>query len=365
MLFYPVEIKNAREMAELLEKIGADPRSLAYFEPKREVLKIYIHDVDFRAASFLKQELLARGGDAVLHRNIIDAKVQTSDVLILANVGVFSALLQKMKSMDCWGLKEIRENLQIFLKNYCLNNNSEPQKTKIMGILNLTPDSFHSSSRIENEKELLSRAEKMLIDGADSLDIGAESTRPGSTPVSFEEERERLIPKLKILRKKFQSAIISVDTTKPEIAKLAANEGADIINDVGNDPEMTDVAARTKLPLVVMDGDLQNLSEKIKNLRTHGIEKIIIDPGIGFGKFGSDNFKLISSIESFRIFNLPILVGHSRKRFLNIDGTAPDPEDRLPGTLAISALLAGRVDILRVHDVKENVLAVRTAERLR
>ena len=390
MLFYPIKIESKREIFDIIGKIGADPRSIKWFEPKINLHKIYIHDVDFRAAAFMKQELLARGGDVVVHRNVIDGKIKECDGMLIGTTGELKALLVKMQAMDCWGLKELRAGLHEVLESIekksweyelprgralCLGGRS-----LIMGILNMTRDSFYSASRIEDENRLISKAARMLEDGADILDLGAESTRPGAIPISTEDERERIIPSVKALRKEFPGAIISTDTRKPEIALESAEAGADIINDVGNDMAMGDVAHKTGLPLIVthceplsssdvLGSVMRNLSERIKILRESGVKNLIVDPGIGFGKYGNDNMTILKSIDSFRCYGLPILVGHSRKKFLDIEDKgkriAPEPEDRLPGTLAISALLASclaHVEIIRVHDVLENVRAVRTAE---
>jgi dihydropteroate synthase len=312
--------------------------------------------------------------------------------MLIGTFGELHALALKMQTMDCWGLKELREELQRVLESIGIKcwEYSLPQgrtlclggRSLIMGVLNLTQDSFYYTSRIEDECKLISKAHKMLEDGADILDLGAESTRPGAVPVSAEDERERIIPSIKILRKEFPDAIISADTQKPEIALLAAESGADIINDVGNDPAMGNIALLTGLPLVVTHREafsandvigsvMSNISERIKALRENGVKSIIVDPGIGFGKYGNDNMKLLKSIGSLRSFGLPILAGHSRKKFLDIEDKgkkiAPEPEDRLAGTLAISALVASclaHIEIIRVHDVLENVRAVRTAEAI-
>ncbi|MCL1941467.1 MAG: dihydropteroate synthase [Synergistaceae bacterium] len=394
MLIYPVRAETRGELKGMIDRIGADPRSMAWFEPKMNIHKIYAHGVDFRAAAFLKQELLARGGDVVVHRNVIDGRVNESDIMIMGTPGQLSALLSKMSAMDCWGLKELREVLREVLESIGIKNweYALPRGRTlclggpclIMGILNITPDSFYSVSRVGDEGGLISKAAKMLGDGADILDLGAESTRPGAIPVSAEDERERVIPFIKTLRREFPEAVISVDTMKPEIALDAAEAGADIINDVGNDTEMGDAALKTGLPLVVthceplepecpdiVGGVMVNLSERLKTLKEKGVKNLIVDPGVGFEKDVNDNMKLLKSIGSFRSFGLPILVGHSRKKFLDMEDNgkklAPEPEDRLAGTLAVSALLASsmaRVEIIRVHDVLENARAVWTAQLL-
>ena len=396
MLLYPVKAETRKEMKSIIDKIGADPRSITWFEPKINSHKIYAHSVDFRAAAFMKQELLARGGDIVVHRNVIDGRIKECDIMLMGTSGELHALTSKMQAMDCWGLKEIREGLHYVLESIGIKSweyalpNGKPlclgERSLIMGILNITQDSFYSASRIEDEGKLIAKAAKMFEEGADILDVGAESTRPGSTPVCTEDERKRIIPSIKALRREFPDAVISVDTLKPEIALEAAGAGADIINNVGNDPAMGDAALATGLPLIVTHCEIvetcpeypdvvgcvmNNLSIRLKALQEKGLKKLIADPGIGFGKYGNDNMKLLKSIGSFRSFGLPILAGHSRKKFLDIEDNgkriAQEPEDRLAGTLAVSALLASslaHVEIIRVHDVLENARAVRTAELL-
>ncbi|MBQ7216378.1 MAG: dihydropteroate synthase [Synergistaceae bacterium] len=257
--------------------------------------------------------------------------------------------------------------------------------TQIMAILNLTPDSFFAESRID-EKGILSRAEECLREGAYILDVGAESTRPGAEAVSEDEEIRRLVPALRLLRGHFPEVIISVDTYKPEIARAAADEGADIINDISGftfrgdilDSEgMPETIAALKIPYVLshITGTPKNMqafenhadivrelaeyfSAKIAALESAGVsrENIIIDPGLGFGKSSADNFAVLRDIESLSVWGLPVTAGHSRKRFTG--------EERLAGSVAVSALLSGRVSLLRVHDVKENAEALRIAREM-
>jgi len=256
----------------------------------------------------------------------------------------------------------------------------------VMGILNLTPDSFFDKSRIDSTKKLLRTAENMLADGAKILDIGAQSTRPGAQEISAEDEISRILPALKILRKEFPGAILSIDTFRAEVAQISASEGADIINDISSgdiDPEMIDVMAKIKLPYIIMhmQGTPQNmqkkpiyqdvtkeviiyLSDKINQLRLKGIHDIIIDPGFGFGKTTKHNYQLMNNLHHFQFFNRPVLVGISRKSMVN-NVLETKPENALNGTTVLNtlALLKG-ASILRVHDVKEAVETVRIIEYL-
>lgn len=250
----------------------------------------------------------------------------------------------------------------------------------VMGILNLTPDSFHAGSRIPSAAEAVSRAGKMLEEGADMLDLGAYSSRPGATDISAEEEAQRLLPVLKAVRKGFPDAFLSVDTFRATVARAALDAGADIINDIsggGLDSGLPRVAAAHSAPYIAMhmrgtpqtmqhhlaEGPiladvLRFFSERIGQMRTLGLHDIILDPGFGFGKTLEQNYELARHLPELGMFGHPILVGVSRKSMVNrIIGTTP--ETALNGTTALHAILLEKgADILRVHDVREAVEAV-------
>ncbi|MDD2206198.1 MAG: dihydropteroate synthase [Aminobacterium sp.] len=401
MAIYPVKIKSNKDLVSLIAKVGADPRSVAYFVPKREVFAFWIPDVDFRAAAYLKQEMLARGGDAVVHRNVIDAQSKYSNVLLIGTEGQYKALFPKLEAMSCWGIEKIRKELAVSFKKYFASSwklplprgrflNLKQGETKIMGILNATPDSFYAGNRLESIADLLKQAEHMLETGADILDLGAESTRPGADPISEEEEKERLLPSLQSLRKEFPEAIISVDTYKGEIATIAAENGADIINDISGfslDDKMLEAVAQTTLPYVlshiqgapknmqtnpyyndVIGESLDYFKEKLQRLQDAGVsaERIIIDPGIGFGKRLEDNLRILKSIQSFRSLGHPLLIGHSRKGFIKTILAKEDLQSRLYGTLAVSAHCAQEgVELVRVHDVEATHDVIKMVEAVR
>lgn len=389
MNVYPVNISAKKDMNEICSRIGTDPRALAYLVPKSKMLHFYADNIDYRAAGFLKQEMLARGGDTIVTKHVIDGKSDYSDILIMATPSQLRSLIAKTASMDCWGLKEFREKLTEAYRNIELEEweMTSPaghkitlsNDTRIMAIMNITPDSFYEPSRID-EAGIITRAEKFLREGAYILDIGAESTRPGAEPISEREELSRLIPALKTLRREFPDAIISVDTYKPEVARASAGEGADIINDISGftfEPGMPEVIAELRMPYVLshIKGTPATMAQsepytnilaemsgyfraKLEAMSLAGvnIDNVIIDPGIGFGKSADDNFAVLKDIESLSAFGRPILVGHSRKRFVG--------KEDISATLAVSALMSGRVSLLRVHDVKENITAVNMAHRL-
>ena len=386
---YPVNISGHDDMKRLCAKIGTDPGALPYLAPKANILHIYAGHIDYRAAGFLKQEMLARGGDVAVAKHVIDGKTDYSDILIMGNPSQLRSLTEKMKAMNIWGIKELREELCEALRNVNIHEWEITSQaghkiildahTKLMGIINLTPDSFYPDSRTD-EAGIIECAGRFLNEGAYILDVGAESTRPGASPVSASEEAGRLIPALRALRREFPDALISVDTYKAEIARLACDEGADIINDIsgfGFDSDMAGIVAGLNVPYILshIKGTPKDMADsepysdilgemnayfsgKIHELERAGLkrENIIIDPGLGFGKNSGDNFAVLRDIESLTVFGRPLMIGHSRKRFT---------EKTLAGTLGVTALMAGRVSLLRVLDVGENMRALRVAEGIR
>jgi dihydropteroate synthase len=279
------------------------------------------------------------------------------------------------KFKDISNIYEIQLNLGRNAWEYSLKEEKwQIDRPLIMGILNITPDSFSDGGKFFKHKYAVDHALKMVQEGADIIDIGAESTRPGSEPVSVEEEWKRIYPVLKEVRGQ-TGQLISIDTYKSEIARKALDEGADIVNDVSGlrfDPEMAKTVTRYKAPLILMhmQGTPRNMQLKphyhnlmeeifvffanqVELAKNNGIEHVILDPGIGFGKRYQDNFELIRRLAEFRIFGYPLLLGTSRKSFI---GRALDKEvtDRLYGTAATVAIgVLNGANILRVHDVKE------------
>ena len=279
------------------------------------------------------------------------------------------------------------------LLNYTINVNgrlmdlSEP---RVMGILNVTPDSFYAGSRKQTETEIAARANQIVQEGGEIIDIGAFSTRPGAAQVSSEEEMQRMRRALEIVRKQQPDAVLSIDTFRPEVAQMAVEEyGAAIINDVsegnlngafggadatnpnGETEQNTDsypaifrMVARLGVPYILMSTHgvlrdiVMNFAKEVQQLRDLGAKDIILDPGFGFGKTLEQNYALLRNMEKLQVFNLPLLVGVSRKSMIyKLSGTTP--AEALNGTTAINtlALLKG-AGILRVHDVKECVETV-------
>lgn len=254
----------------------------------------------------------------------------------------------------------------------------EPQ---VMGILNVTPDSFFATSRCRSEEEVRQRVCMMRREGATMVDIGAYSSRPGAEEVSVEEELRRLLPAVGIVREEWPDAIISVDTFRAEVARQAVEAGADIINDISGgemDKDMFRTVAELHVPYILMHmqgtpQDMQkaphydnlmcevfrSLGERVEELHEMGVADVIVDPGFGFGKTMAQNYEMMARLGEFRLLGCPILVGISRKSMVYrlLDTT---PEESLNGTTALNTIaLMNGASILRVHDVREAVEAIK------
>ncbi len=260
-------------------------------------------------------------------------------------------------------------------------------KPKVMGILNLTPDSFYEGSRVSQEgKLILETAEKMISEGADFLDIGGYSTRPGAVDIPGEEEIRRVAPAIELIKKECPEILISIDTFRSEVAKAAIGSGADVINDISAgdlDPEMLNTVSKLKVPYSAMHmkgtpQTMQNYSgysdmlpeilkyfaEKLDQFRKLGIKDVILDPGFGFAKTKEQNFDLLRDLKCFKVMGFPLLIGVSRKSMI-YKTLQISPSEALNGTTALNmfALLQG-ANILRVHDVKEAKETVTLFEQL-
>ncbi|HLN96184.1 MAG TPA: dihydropteroate synthase [Flavobacterium sp.] len=258
---------------------------------------------------------------------------------------------------------------------------------RVMGILNITPDSFYDGSRHQSMDAVLTQAGRMLEEGADFLDIGGYSTRPGATDISVSEERDRVVPVIEALAATFPDALLSIDTFRAEVAQAAVAAGATMVNDVSAgqlDADMLKTVANLRVPYVMMHmrgtpqtmatltdyddivGDiLHYFSERIATARALGISDLILDPGFGFAKTIAQNFELLRRLEEFQVAGLPLLCGLSRKStiYKTLGGTA---EEALNGTTVLNTIaLRNGAHILRVHDVKEAVEVVRLVEATR
>jgi len=268
----------------------------------------------------------------------------------------------------------------------CLGNLIDLSTPKVMGILNVTPNSFYDGGKYANENSLLSQVENMLTEGATFIDIGAYSSKPSAEFVSEEEEINRLLPILKLVLKRFPEALISVDTFRANVAKVAVENGASIINDIaagGLDENMMKTVAELQVPYVMMHmkgtpqtmqslAQYENITkemlfyfaEKIAQARSLGINDLLIDPGFGFAKTLEQNFEVLNNLELFQMLDLPILVGISRKSMI-YKTLATSAEFALNGTSVLNTIaLQKGANVLRVHDVKEAVECIKLVSQL-
>ena len=246
---------------------------------------------------------------------------------------------------------------------------------KIMGVLNVTPDSFYDGGVFSNEKKILAQVEKMILDGADIIDIGGLSSKPGAKTISLKEEEKRVIPIIKLINKTFNKIIISVDTFRSEIAEKSLNEGASIINDISGgdlDKNIYQISYKYKAPYIMMHmngvpSNMQNnpkyeninhdiikdFTSKIDSAEKKGVCDIIIDPGFGFGKTIQHNYQILNNLKLYTVLKKPIFVGISRKSMI-YKLLKTDPSKALNGTTSLNTIaLINGANILRVHDVKE------------
>lgn len=384
-----VAMDNLEEARMALKQIGSDPGGVAHMAGKGLGRGIKLEQVPLRVAHILKQEMLSVGGDAAVHRDVIINNVAATDVLLLGTVSQLERLTSKVLAQP-FGLNKLGHALKQLLKDLepppirLLNCRGRKlklgERTLVMGILNITPDSFSDGGRYFNIEDAIAQTERIVEEGADILDIGAESTRPNHQEVSAEEEWQRLEPVLKVLLERVMIPV-SVDTYKASVAARALEAGAHLINDVWGlqkDPDMAKVVGDYQAPVIVMHnqegtayhhllGDILNfLRQSIERAEAYGLsgDQIILDPGIGFGKTVEQNLEVMSRLAEFRALGHPVLLGTSRKSMIGktLNVTV---DERLEGTLATSVLgVVSGVDIVRVHDVQANCRAVQMADAI-
>ena len=367
-----------------LKKIGFDKTYLRQGALKHNFRTIKICDINCAQANIIKQTALTTGTDCAVHREVITGKVDISDCILSGSVSQLVKIAEKLKYQP-FKLNILSEQIKklvsllpdsLYVRDISIEWG---KKTYIMGILNITPDSFSDGGEYFGTDKEIEHYKSLVQDGADFIDIGGESTRPFSKKVSAQEEQSRVVPIIKKIREFDQNTVISIDTRNASTARAAINAGADIINDVSAldwDENMINVLKDTKAPVVlnhskgspdvmqndtcytdVVDEIFDYLYKKIDFLVTNGIEqnKIIVDPGIGFGKSTEQNFEIIKRIEEFKSLGCPVLVGHSRKNFISETIESKDNSVLDTATLILSQMLADKkVDIIRVHNVKQH-----------
>jgi dihydropteroate synthase len=375
---------DERQAIRILKDIDVDPYGIEAMLPKMAHLNILIRHLPCKVANIIKQEMLSVGADAAVARGSVACSVEATDVLLMATRKQIDRFIEKVSSQP-FGLNQLAVNLGQLLENiardkWTLRTSRREMvlgdRTRIMAILNVTPDSFSDGGCYGSPENAIAAGLKLTAAGADILDIGGESSRPGAETAPAEEELRRVIPVIEGLSGKVDIPI-SVDTTKAVVAREALAAGAEIINDISAmrfDAQMPAVMASSGAAVVFMhmrgtpktmqQGDLDYASlmgeiidffhDRLNAAQTAGIsaDRIILDPGLGFGKSRGDNLKLLRRLAEFSVLGRPILTGPSRKSFLSHDGEA-GPQDRLEGTLAaVTTAIMNGSHLVRVHDVE-------------
>ena len=383
--------KITPESAEkVIQDIGFDESYIRQALSKYKFNLYKIHDLTCPQSSIIKQLALSIGADAAIHREVLTCKVDKTDILIGCTDSQLKTLCEKLKKQP-FKLAKLSENLleilnktpkQIKIREKTFDWS---QKTYIMGILNVTPDSFSDGGKFNTPEKAFEQAKILIQSGADIIDIGGETTKPFSKEVSPDEELKRVLPIIKKIREFDKNIPISIDTRHSLMAKEAIKAGADIINDVSGfdwDSNMITVASELQAPVVIMhslsspetmqidpayekniiDAIYKSLSDKVQKAISSGIkpENIIIDPGIGFGKTLEHNIEIIKRINEFKTLGCALLVGVSRKSLINLPA-----EEKEEANIALNSYLASQgVNIIRVHDTEKHFKAFKVLDRV-
>ena len=366
---------SAEFVSDELDNIGFDMSYRTHAIDKNTTRTIKVINLRPQEATILKQSALALGFDAAVNRGVLDCSVEKSDALLTGSMVQFEKLSQALVNQP-FRMKQTANEINKLLKNspkpiQIGQKTFDWTKPYVMGILNVTPDSFSDGGKFFSVEKAVEHFHQLVKDGADIVDIGAESTRPQFTALTPQEEIERLKPILQEIAKQNAGIPISVDTRNVETAKMALSLGADLINDVGLlesgefNQKMIDFVNANGVPYIVMHNkkpegplvdsvyrDLEEVLEKIT-------APVIADIGIGFGKNVEQNFELVNRAGEFRGLGVPILVGHSRKSFISKTFPEYSIDELDTATSAVSVKLAlDGVNILRVHDVKRTKIAL-------
>lgn len=410
----PIRCDTPQALRAAMESLGCDPRGIRIMLPKGRFFLLRADGVPFAAASILKQEMLSKGGEAALSGEIYYGGERTTGVLLMGTERTFKRVLRVLAAQPLPSLRELGNELASVLRSWQQPEYSDLQigdrcfvwgeRTYVMGIVNVTPDSFSGDGLLPSDasdteviRAAVSQALLFLEQGADLIDIGGESTRPGSEPIDAKTEMGRIVPVIEALRAQTR-APISVDTYKAAVAQAALDVGADMVNDVWGlqmDPAMAPLVAERQVPVIIMHnrskprnaaqeqrlggryvgiayenlmGDIiRELRAQVDRGMAAGIarERMIVDPGIGFGKTVAQNLYLLNHVDELRALGLPILLGPSRKSFIGYTLDLP-PDERLEGTAAAVAIgiLRRGCDIVRVHDVQAMVRVVRMTDAI-
>ncbi|HSB03868.1 MAG TPA: dihydropteroate synthase [Thermodesulfobacteriota bacterium] len=377
-------------------KVGVAPTGMKLMEGKTIHLNLKVEGITPRASNLLKQEMLSLGGDAAVDGRGLDCSTELTDAILIGTHKQFERLTSKLEQYPVFqdlifALKSALKNLS--KTHYTLRCRKRTfvlgKKTLLMGVLNVTPDSFSDGGLFFEKEKAVAQGLKMVEEGADLIDIGGESTRPGSRPLDPKEELRRVIPVIESLVQR-TDVPISIDTYKSFVAREAIRAGAAMINDISGlhfDLNLADVGAKEKVPMILMhirgtpetmqtdihydalfSEIIQSLRESVHHAESAGVDpdQIIIDPGIGFGKTLEHNLLLLKHLSEFRILGKPLLVGTSRKSFIGKILKTQEVSERLEGTLASIAIgVLNGAHIIRCHDVLQAKKAIAVADAIR
>jgi dihydropteroate synthase len=391
-----LQTESEADLIREMEEIGVDPGGITLMSSKGRSRAVRLSDLSPWQANLLKQEMLSLGGEAAVHRGAIDCSAAKTGALLMGTDKHFRLLSEKLESQPPTMRQigaEVREGLKEHdRRRFSLSLGARElvlgERTSVMGIVNVSPDSFYDGGRYFSPQRAIEHGLELAGQGADILDIGGESTRPGAEPVGVEEEKRRVIPVIEELASRCDAAV-SVDTYKGEVARDALAAGAVMVNDVSGlrfDPEMATTVSAAGAALIVMhmQGDPRTMQaspeygnlmgEIVEELR-HSVERaveegvdreqILVDPGIGFGKRLEHNLLLLRRLSELRVIGCPIVVGASRKSFIGKISDLP-VEERLEGTIAASCLaVAAGAQVVRVHDVRSVRRAVEVADAVK
>lgn len=358
------QIKNA-DWEKELEIIGFDKTYRHKYTDKFMFKNLKIYNLSTPQANILKQTALTVGGDCAIHREVITGKIEKSDVILSGSFAQLNKIAKKLKHQP-FGLSELADKITAQLVE-------KRNKTKIIGILNITPNSFSDGGMYNTTERACEHFKQLIAEGADIVDIGAESTKQGAPAVSSGKQLEKIMPVLRFIKQEKYNIPISIDTRNSIVAEECLKNGASIINDVSGlkyDKDMAKIIAKYGGGLILqhslgneknmeekpnyknlIDDIFQDLSRQVDYAKSCGIENIIIDAGIGFDKDLEDNFKIINRLEEFYSLGYPVMIGLSRKSLLGLKDADNDERDLY--TLALNTLaIEHHIDFIRVHNVK-------------
>jgi len=391
-----VWVESLPDARRLLQDLGSDKGGVAIMSRKMKYAVVSVENVQARAANIIKQVMLSKGGECATPRDVLLKSTEPVRVMMMGTVTQFSQAVKNI-SVQPFGLAGLAAELKALFREVFPDSETAREivagahrlplgsRTLVMGVLNVTPDSFSDGGLYDRFEGARDRALAIAREGADIVDIGGESTRPGAGAAGLDEELKRTVPVIESVAGEI-GVPISIDTCKAEVAKRALDAGASIVNDISGlrfDPGMIKLVAERNVPVVIMHmqgtpGDMQKnptyddvvgditafMRSRAELAVEAGVEreKIILDPGIGFGKTVEHNLEIIRRLAEFKSLGYPLMLGTSRKSFIGAVLDRP-ADERLMGSAATVAFAIARgVDIVRVHDVKEMVEVVKMAD---